>query len=513
MDEDALEIELALRATPPDAERLLASAALAAMSVGAPRRMRLVSTYYDTPDGLLKRAGAVLRIRRQKGRRAEQTLKTAPRSGDSPIARGEWSRRLAGPVPDLSRAAEIAALAAIGLGPEIAAALRPVYVTDFERVAVPIVAGASRLELAVDRGEIRAGTATLPLCDVEIELIDGEAADIYAAALRLLEAVPLALQPLAKSARAQTLLAGPPQPVRAARPRLARRADVGPAFRDILRVCLAQLRANAAAIEGGEDPLAVHQFRVALRRVRSAFAAFAGVMPAAERRRFAAGLRAIARRTDAARELDVFATEILPALRQRLDDAEALGAIDEVVVRARAAARERVRMLLRGEAFAQTVLRLEAWIEGDGWRQAAGDAYGRPARGYARDTLRRLHRKLLRDGRRIDELDMPSLHRVRLRAKKLRYAAEFFRDLFAGSGARAWLADLAAMQDRLGAINDSVTIRALLRRLSRARVRDRAGLERAAALVLGWCAAREEAELERLPRAWRAFAERRPFWA
>ena len=39
------------------------------------------------------------------------------------------------------------------------------------------------------------------------------------------------------------------------------------------------------------------------------------------------------------------------------------------------------------------------------------------------------------------------------------------------------------------------------------------GVERAAALVLGWCAAREQAELETLPRAWRGFAGRKPFWA
>jgi inorganic triphosphatase YgiF len=513
MDEDAQEIELALRVAPPDAERLLASPELAAMRRGPARRMRLISTYYDTPDESLKRAGAVLRVRRGKGRRAEQTLKTAPPPGGPAIARGEWTRSLRATAPDLGGAAERAALAAIGLGPEIAAELRPVYVTAFERVAVPIAVDGARLELAVDRGEIRVGASTLPICDLEIELVEGKVADVYAAALRLMTAVPLALQPLAKSARAQTLRAGPPQPMRAERPRLARRADIGPAFRGILHVCLAQLRANAAAIEGGDDPLAVHQFRVALRRVRSAFSAFAGVMPAAERRRFAAGLRAVARRTDAARELDVFATEILPALRRRLGDAQALDALDEVVARTRATARERVRALLCGPDFARTVLRLEAWIEGDGWRQAAGDAFDRPARGYARDMLRRLHRKLLRDGRRLDELDMPALHRVRLRAKKLRYAAEFFRDLFPGGGARDYLAQMAAVQDRLGAINDSVTIRALLARLARTRTRDRAGVERAAALVLGWCAAREQAELETLPRAWRGFAGRKPFWA
>jgi triphosphatase len=513
MENGSKEIELALRATPEDAARLLAAPELAALARGAARRRMMRARYFDTPGLALRDAGAVLRLRRE-GRRLVQTLKSAPRPDDPAIMRGEWNRPASGDAPDLSGAAEMAALARLGLDVARLGPLTEIFAIAFERTTLPIAQGASRLELAVDRGEIRAGDRILALCDVEIELVAGDIADVYAVALRLLPLGGLALQPLTKSARAHALRAGaPPPPLRAARPRLARRASVGDAFRDILRVCLAQLRANAAAIEGGEDPLAVHQFRVALRRLRSAFAAFAAAMPAAERRRFAAGLRRIARRSDAARELDVFVGEVLPALRARTDDAQALAALEAVAGRARTKAREAVRVLLRGPGFAETVLRLEAWVEGDGWRQAAGAAHDRPARGLARDTLRRLHRKLARDGRRIDELAPPALHDLRLRAKKLRYAAEFFRDLFPGSGARRWLAALADVQDRLGALNDSVTLRALLARLSRQRVADRTAVERGVALVLGWCAAREAGELRDLPAAWRDFLDRRVFWA
>ena len=512
MGGDGTEIELALRATPGDAERLLASSTVARLSRGAPRRARLISTYFDTPDLRLRAAGAVLRLRKE-GRRIVQTLKTAPRSGDPAALRGEVSRPVRGAVPDLSGEAEAAVLAGLGLDAGIVADLAPIFVTDFERVAVPLKRGRSSVELAVDRGELRAGEAVAPLCDVEIELRAGEIGDLYEVALALHEAVPMALQPLAKSARAHALRAGGViAPLRAERPRLARKIAIGPAFRDILRVCLAQLRANAAAIEAGDDPVAVHQFRVALRRLRAAFAAFAATMPAVERRRFSASLRRIARRSDAVRELDVFVTGMLPAMRRHIGDAEALAAVASVAERARTIARARVRAMLRDPGFAATVLRLEGWLEGEGWRRAAGDAYDMPARGHARDTLRRLHRKLLRDGRAIGELDAEALHRLRLRAKKLRYAGEFFRDLFPASGARGYLTALAGVQDQLGALNDSVTLRALLARLGRLRMSDRANFARGSAAVLGWCAAREAAELERLPVAWAAFRARRSFW-
>jgi CHAD domain-containing protein len=204
---------------------------------------------------------------------------------------------------------------------------------------------------------------------------------------------------------------------------------------------------------------------------------------------------------------------MLPALRRRIGDPEALAAVEAVAESARAVARDRVRAMLRDPGFAATVLRLEAWVEGEGWRRAARDAYDMPARGHARDTLRRLQRKLLRDGRAIGDLEAEALHRLRLRAKKLRYAAEFFRDLFPRSGARGYLAALAGVQDQLGALNDSVTLRALLARLGRRRVADRAAFARGSAAVLGWCAAREAGELERLPAAWERFRDRRSFWA
>ena len=54
-----------------------------------------------------------------------------------------------------------------------------------------------------------------------------------------------------------------------------------------------------------------------------------------------------------------------------------------------------------GSRRPRAVLAVEAWIEGDGWRQEAGERHALPTRDLARQVLKRLHRKLLRDGRRI----------------------------------------------------------------------------------------------------------------
>lgn len=509
---EPIEIELTLRLRPDDVVRLLESPALAALRAGSAREQSLSSTYFDTPDLALKRARTVIRVRKV-GRRYLQTVKTAPAADSAAIIRHEWERKLDGPVPDLGGLAEIKELRAAFGDPGVLEALRPVFVTEFKRTTIPLRIGVSDIALAIDRGEIRVEGAVAPICEIELELVSGEIGDVYAAALRLMGAVPMALQPLAKSMRAHALVSGEGvRPLRATRVRLHRRDGIGTAFRSIARTCLQQLRANAAAILASDDPLAMHQFRVALRRLRSAFSAFGSTMPTADRRRFARGLRTVARRTDAAREIDVFVGEILPAVRKGAGGDEGLAAVAAAAKRARAVAWTRVRDLLDGPDFAAVVLELEGWLEGGGWREAAGDQFDAPVRDFARAALKRLHRKLLRQGKDVAVLAEAELHEVRLRGKKQRYAAEFFRDLFAGRSAKAYLSALTAVQDHLGALNDGATVRALLARLKPRRATGMVEFDRGAALVLGWCIARTAAQLERLPSTWDTFVAQRPFW-
>jgi triphosphatase len=454
----------------------------------------------------------VIRVRRI-GQRYVQTVKTAPSEDGAAIVRRHWEQDLPGPAPDLSGLAQIDELAAAFGEPGTLQALRPVFTTDFRRMTIPLRIGGSEIELAIDQGEIRADGARAPICEVEIELVSGEIGDVYAAAARLMDAVPMAIQPLTKSERAHALLSGEgPRALRATRMRLHRRDSIGVAFRAIARTCLQQLRANAAAILGGDEPLAMHQFRVSLRRLRSAFSAFGSTMPAADRRRFATGLRRLARRTDAAREIDVFIAEILPAVREGVGRDDGLVAVETAAQRARLVAWRRVRELLDGPGFAAIVLDLEAWLEGGGWRAAAGERFDAPVRDFARSALKRLHRKLVRQGKGISSMTERELHEVRLRGKKQRYAAEFFRDLFGGGRAKSYLGALAEVQDHLGSLNDAATVRRLLSRLKPRRGRDAASFARGGALVLGWCVARTARQIEELPATWEHFTAQRPFW-
>jgi triphosphatase len=74
---------------------------------------------------------------------------------------------------------------------------------------------------------------------------------------------------------------------------------------------------------------------------------------------------------------------------------------------------------------------------------------------FARDRLQRLRRSVMKLGRKLEKLEPTRRHRLRIRAKKLRYAAEFFGECFKGRRRRERLLDsLEELQEGLGSLQD-----------------------------------------------------------
>jgi CHAD domain-containing protein len=72
--------------------------------------------------------------------------------------------------------------------------------------------------------------------------------------------------------------------------------------------------------------------------------------------------------------------------------------------------------------------------------------------------ISRRWKRVLKRGRDLAQLNPEERHRVRIEIKKLRYAGEFFDNLFKGGGAkkrkRSALKTLEALQETLGELND-----------------------------------------------------------
>jgi CHAD domain-containing protein len=225
----------------------------------------------------------------------------------------------------------------------------------------------------------------------------------------------------------------------------------------------------------------------------------------------AEGLKALMAELSAAREWDVFRAEVVPDLSRALDRPGALDAFVAVVENERAAAHRRADAAVRGVVATQAILDFESWIEGGGAWTALGAEADRPAREAAREILQRLAKKVTRllDG--IAEAEDDRIHDLRLRAKRLRYGAEFFASLFSRRKSKPYLQGLATLQDHIGAFNDGVVGVGMMASLPV----DRSAqpeLARAIDVATGWCAAIAHSERRDVPAALETFMEQKPFW-
>jgi len=163
-----IETEIKFEVSPADLQKLAASRSLRPSDGQLPEHRHLVSTYFDTPNHLLKRHGISLRVR-QAGKKRIQTIKTS--ANGVAVDRGEWEKRIDGDEPDL-RAARGTPLQRL-LSKQLKRDLDAVFSTHVHRTLVPLRPGNSHVELALDEGHIRAGLYSSPLTEVELELKSG----------------------------------------------------------------------------------------------------------------------------------------------------------------------------------------------------------------------------------------------------------------------------------------------------------------------------------------------------
>lgn len=510
------ERELKLRIAEGDLPRLATHPRLATAGPATSRPVR--SVYFDTAGLALAEHGLALRVRRD-GERRIQTVKTTEPGRAGLFDRAESEAPAEDLVPDPARVAAPALRAAVQRA-LAGRPLVPVVATQVERTSRRLRTEAADVTLDLDVGRIEAGERTVPLCELELETEAGDAGALYDLALDLLGSVPLRPGGRGKLERGLALRRGEgPRPQKAERLALEPDGPLEAALAAVLDGTLAQVFANEAAAELGEDPEGVHQMRVGLRRLRSALVLFKDVLPETERRRFRDELRWLGGTLGPARDLDVLREGLLePARRERPDDA-GLKRLAEDARELRAEAQAELREALASRRAARLLLELGRFRARAGWReQALSERSAQlfaPARDAAAELLDRRHRKALRAGRRVESLSRSELHRLRIETKKLRYAAELLRSLYPErtKRARKLIARSRDVQEALGAVNDAATAERLLDALLARRAGDAAPADhRAAGFLAGWAARDAERRLRTLPRRLEKLAAAKPFW-
>jgi len=251
------------------------------------------------------------------------------------------------------------------------------------------------------------------------------------------------------------------------------RLDLEPSMRavdavvNIHRALLATLLANEDGTRRDLDSEFLHDFRVAVRRTRSALTQLEEVLPHESVERFREEFRWLGSVTGPTRDLDVYLLEIdgyealLPeAIRGHLEP------LREFLRRRQRAEQERLVGELGSPRYRELIAGWSAFLEGPIERAGAGAE--RPIRELASERILKAWRRVRKKGRAIDDgSPVEALHRLRIDAKKLRYLLEFFRDLYDAAAVEPLVRALKKLQDNLGDFNDLRVQQETLREFAR----------------------------------------------
>ncbi|MGB5077788.1 MAG: CHAD domain-containing protein [Sphingorhabdus sp.] len=441
------ETELKLELTMEGAALVEASSLLP----GKPAWVEQYSTYFDTPNCLLFKAGLSLRIRLANGART-QTVKGDGANAAALFVRSEWERSVADDRPILDDTTPISSLLC-----EKVREIAPIFKVDVIRQIWIIKEGKTLIEVALDRGEVIAGDRSAPICEIEFELKSGNTSDLFAWARRIDGVTPVHLGLLSKAERGYRLRSAMPESAKAEPVTLEKKMTADVAFQKIAHSCLLQFRLNEVLIED-QNPDALHQARVGLRRLSSALTTFKPILTDEAFPVIRANIRWLAGELGRARDLDVLAAR---ATNQELHERLETARID---------AYSRIQEVLESKRARACMLDLAEWIADGRWLSQPDARFERKlaSKVFAREVLHRLHKKVKKAGN-LTKLGDEKLHKVRKNAKKLRYAAEFFASLYNGKDARrrhkSYINALERLQNELGVLNDFAVAPAVLARI------------------------------------------------
>lgn len=243
---------------------------------------------------------------------------------------------------------------------------------------------------------------------------------------------------------------------------------------------------NTLGVYRAGTPEHVHQLRVGVRRLRSAWRLFDGWI-ADPSETLAQGARTHFSAFGMARDQDVLADTIMPLL--------ARAGMPALPAEA-APSNDNAQSLAADRAFQGWLLELLAW---------SLDVPPPPAlRKRLTGRLRRWHLKVIDEGLRFGALELEARHELRKRVKRLRYGLSFAESLLPAARLRTYRKQLARVQDLLGEINDLAVARDYYQAALQAHPQ--------AWFAVGWIGARLDGLTPQAQEAFDQLAHAKPFW-
>lgn len=235
---------------------------------------------------------------------------------------------------------------------------------------------------------------------------------------------------------------------------LAPELPAGEALRRILRQLLETMTANQDGVRQDLDPEFLHDFRVAVRRTRSALGQGKKILPVTLRQRIRGEFAWLGQITSPTRDLDVWLLDF-PEYRASLP-VEVRDDLDPLRDFLHQHQRHEQRLLARrlnSQRYHKLIDAWRGWLDdpGDDW----GEQAGQPVATFVGPRIRKTFQQVYRQAEAIDDAAPDeALHELRKTCKKLRYLLEFFEKLYPPGEVRKLIKALKGLQDQLGTFHD-----------------------------------------------------------
>ncbi|TPI13107.1 inorganic triphosphatase [Mesorhizobium sp. B4-1-3] len=407
----------------------------------SPTVLQQRSIYFDTPGWDLSKRGLSLRIR-QSGNERIQTVKAGDGSAGS-FAREEWEQPVAGDIPILDDPQIRDLLAGAG------SKLSPLFEVHVKRHRWNVTDGDATIEVALDLGKVVSADREAPVCEIELETKAGSPTALFALARKVDLITPTHLGVLSKAERGYRLLGSVPGAVKSAATPLTSEMSAATAFARIAAACLKQFRLNETALGWSRDADSLHQARVSLRRLRSLFSICKSLFDDSRFDHLREEYKWLTSELGDARNIDV------------MIDRASSKALSSPLQNARDDAYTAVEASLSSVRARSLMIDFTEWISIREWRTQSDEMLQQSSKDFASDVFDKFWKKVRNGGKNLINADDETRHKVRIAAKKLRYAAEFFEPLYNSKAEakrhRRFIDAMKGLQDQLGSLNDIAT--------------------------------------------------------
>lgn len=463
--------------------------------------IQLRALYFDTPSRALVRARIALRLRLE----GDQWVQTLKMPGEHSLSRIEINQARPEATLDLS------IYAGTPVGDVLSGLTEPLqvcYETDVQRLLRDIRAPSGVVELAFDRGWLRAGALQLPISEVEFELKRGKLEAVFeigrtwqqrfglildfrskaergdrlaqlALALTTLEAQDTSdTASFEQQAQDRAQLVADFWKARSAASidlaTVIKERDAAQALAAVTSECLEHIVRNTAVlcevdtagICRAATPEHVHQLRVGIRRLRSAWSFFDGLteLPSPEHRQ---KIKTYFSQLGGTRDEDVLKESILPLLAvaglpplvlptspRQDSSAENVASTDFQSWLLDTLAQCTIPATISDALTKPTATALNASSTDFEFPRAPRPPHKPALKPLLIKKLKKWHQQVVRSGLIFQTLDIEQQHALRKKSKRLRYALQYCESLFPESNLSLYRKQLATVQDILGEMND-----------------------------------------------------------